>query len=335
MAVAVSGDKIREMAEKAGISHKNLQIPVSTEHVIKLLKSKEVNDIAITVTLDSSFLNDKKMPLIDIKMPKEMLQAAAAGKKDISLTVRDEKGGELYTWSFHGRELNKNKKDIKALNLSLSVEKVAENLQVSKLLAGKNGKGSAREKGVVISFRNNGILPAQAAVKIYIGAERSHKKDKEKAYVYYYNARSKKLDALPYSSGYKVDSSGFLTIQIKHCSDYVVLPEKADKSFVTALSDQIKVTPEKTTLSINSKTPVKIKMTLPGTLEQVTSFAEKTSGNAVGALVVTYRSANPRTAAVTSKGEITAKGKGTAVILTTIKLYNGETKTFQTKITVK
>ena len=178
-------------------------------------------------------------------------------------------------------------------------------------------------------------MPAQAAVRIYVGNLVPDASGK--VYVYHYNPETKKLETLPYSSGYQIDSEGYITVKLLHCSDYVVLPKPASSAVMTSLINQISITAGTGTLYYGGTRDysTKLTLTLPPTLELVASLEDKTSSSAIGAVVVSYESNNKKVATVSSDGTITATGTGKATIRTTVTLYSGKTKTFTTKVNVK
>lgn len=190
-------------------------------------------------------------------------------------------------------------------------------------------------KGLVINFSHHGDLPSQASVRIYVGNQEGIKTG-DKVLLYHYNSESNKLESLPYSSGYTVDADGYVTVQILHCSNYVLLTEVPDNSVVTALINQISVSVTDKILYFGGTAGATADyiITLPSTLEWISS-KDKTSSSAVGAVNITFTSDKPEVAAVDSRGHLIAKSVGTCTISAKVILYNGKTKTYKTTITVK
>lgn len=256
--------------------------------------------------------------------------AAKEAKKDLTVSVVNEEGKENYSWSFTGVDLVNSNQDITEVNLSLEVKSL-EQEELGNLRLRKKDV-----KGMVINFNHDGILPAQATVRIYVGNQVSIEAG-DRVYLYHYNRTTGKLETLPYSSRYEVDKYGYITVQILHCSDYVVLSDKAASSIITSLKNQISISPTSKNLYVGGTTDTitNIHISMPPTLQIVDNLEDETTSSAVGAVTVTYRSSNDRVATVDSNGKITAKGKGIAYITTTVKLYNGKTKTVKTTIIVK
>lgn len=335
--VSVTDGDIRKILDGAGTDKAvELRIPVVNQELIDQVGSRKEKEIAIEVNLPKIILADERISNVDLHLEAGLLSAAADGKKNISVVVKDETGKILYAWSFSGSDLSNSNKKMTDVNLFLTAGKVKDNGPVSQLLK----KGAAQEnllKGLVISFSHKGILPSKASVRINVGGLGDNTLRNKKVYVYYYNPVTGKLEALPYSSGYKVDKDGYITINIVHCSDYVILPKQADKNTVTSLSDQISVVPEKKTLYAGGtkESSANMKVTLPDTLELVSAFSNKTTSSAVGAVTVSYSSDNKKVVTVDKKGKITAKGVGTAAITSTITLYDNTKVTVKSVITVK
>ena len=269
-----------------------------------------------------------------ILLDPDVLRAARASEKDINISIRDDDGKERYSWSFSGSDLAASDKIIDELELSIRMQRVEEHEDIAKLL-GNSHLGNSNQSGLIISFGHHGDLPAQARIRIYVGDMGYSEGDK--LYLYYYNSETGKLITLPYSSNYVVDKDGYITVNIVHCSEYVLLPKQARTGIITSLRNQISVTKKKITLSLGSKknSTATIQVNLPTTLEQVDNFKEKTSAGAVGAVRFTYKSNNSKVASVDSTGKITAKKAGKAVITVTATLYSGKAKTFKVSVTVK
>jgi hypothetical protein len=187
----------------------------------------------------------------------------------------------------------------------------------------------------VISFGHDGILPSQASVRIYVG-DQENVKTGSKIYLYHYNYDTDKLEALPYASGYVVDKDGYITINIVHCSDYVVLSEEPVSNQITSLLDQITVKPIKKTIYLGgNSSETAIEVDLPSTLELVNSIEDNASQAAIGGVTIAYSSSNKKVATIDKAGKIKAVGEGKAVITTSITLYSGEVKIVKTSINIK
>lgn len=293
--------------------------------------NKEITQLNITAIMPKDLLANRNIDHANVNLPAELLKAAKEAGIDINVSVKDETGKEMYSWSFAGQSLQEAKGDISEINLSLTVGAIIDHVALNKLLSGMDDI----QNGLSLRFNHDGILPAQASVRIYVGNLVDIRN--RTIYLYHYNPDTGKLETLPYSSNYYVDSEGYITINVLHCSDYVVLTKAANKDVTTSLLEQIVISPTKKTLYVGGTQgfETSIKVMLPPTLEVVSSLRDQTSGSAVGAVVFTYKSTNSKVATVDNKGKIIAVGVGTTYIITTIKLYNNKSTSVRTKITVK
>ena len=330
--ISISRDSIRSLEDVSG--RMRITIPIESEELIDQLQDEAVTSVTIDLVLPDAITQNNAVAGSRILLDPDILRTAGESEKDISITVRDEDGKEKYSWSFSGSDLAASDKDIEELDLSLSIHIAEENEELAELL-GNSQTGSGNQNNLIINFGHHGDLPAQASIRIYVGDMGYSEGDK--LYLYYYNSETGKLDTLPYSSNYVVDSDGYITVDIVHCSEYVLLPKQASTGAITSLRSQISVVNKKITLELGSKSKstATIQVNLPATLEQVEKLKDKTSGSAVGAVRITYKSGNSKVASVDSTGKITAKKAGKAVITVTVTLYSGKTKTFKVSVTVK
>ena len=331
VAVSIPADKALEMLKQAAAEKKEVIIPIATEDIISQIKQAEVSSVNVDVTLSSDVLNNENIDYVNIKLESELLKAAAESGKDVKISVKDENGKEQYTWSFTGDDLKNRKNAVSDVNLSLSVAGISEDQKLNTLI---NGKSDADNSGnLIVRFNNEGSLPAQASVRIYVG---DIIKNDNEVYVYHYNEAAGMLETLPFGFSYAVDAEGYITVNLIHCSDYAVLQEEAKGSVVNTLREQISITPKTKTLHVggadNTTTDIVVK--LPETLQLVASMKDKTLSSAVGAVTVAFKSSDNKIATVDSNGKVKAVGTGTATITATVTLYSKKTITFKTTIKV-
>jgi hypothetical protein len=154
---------------------------------------------------------------VSINMGKTVLENLKQTQKDLTLTVTDSSSKlPLYSWTFKGADMAKSTETIKELNLALSLKSVTAD-------AGVNKAVSAAGKGLLVTFGNNGNLPAPATVKMFV-VDQGFTAG-QTVYLYYYNSDTKQIEALN-NSAYKVDDSGYVNVEIDHCSEYVLLPKQ-------------------------------------------------------------------------------------------------------------
>src|SRR5690606_32385081 len=94
---------------------------------------------------------------------------------------------------------------------------------------------------------HKGLLPAQAAIRLFLGDHEDFKPG-SKVYLYHYNEATNSLETLPYSSKYKIDKDGYVALNLLHGGTFAILPKAAEKEAITSLVKQLSVTPKKVTL---------------------------------------------------------------------------------------
>lgn len=307
---------------------------VGSEEDIELMHQGDVSGITLEVRIPDSLLNDTNADYT-IQLDAEILRMAKETETELHISVRDEEGIERYSWSFAGEDLAASDNDITDMDLSLQVEKLENHQEVTELMSQRDQGDRNQENGLIITFSHHGSLPAQASVRVFVGNMGYSEGDK--LYLYYYNTETGNLETLPYSTNYTVDSQGYITVNITHCSTYVLLPDQAKGEIITSLREQISVTPDTVALYHGSDkyAKAKINIKLPETLEVVKNLKDKTSGSAIGAVTISYQSSDKKIVSVDSTGNITAKKPGKATIKVTATLYSGKSKTFKIPVTVE
>ena len=315
-------------------TNKKIVIPVTTDTINKQVSNENISKINITVGMPDYLLDNSSMSNLEITLDLELLKKAGENTDDIKVTVKNEDGRERYSWSFSGEDIKNSKQEITDINLALTTASIS-NEELMKLL-GTEFVPSNNTNNILIDFAHEGILASQASVKIYVGNLEGIT-PKLPLYLYHLNTEIGKLETLPYSSTYTVDEQGYITVNILHCSDYVLTLNSADSKLINSLLNQITVTSTENTIYYKGtkNATAKIAISLPSTLEMVNSLKDKTSSNAIGGVTVTYASSNSKIAVVDKYGNITARGIGKVTINTTVTLYSGKTKSYKTVISVK
>lgn len=311
-----------------------LSVPIASDTAVSLLQSPEVSKADIRINLPDSLLTEGRLQITELLLKAEILKAAKEAGKDISISITDNSGKLLYTWNFSGKNLAASAREITDVNLKLAVDKIKENKQLSRLFVNSQAS-QIKERGLILHFDHNGILPAGVGVRI--NAKEAGLNPGEKVFLYYLNPSTGKLFTLPGGFRYQVDKDGYLTVNILHCSNYIILPERADNSLITSLLNQIEVTLLKEVLSLKGEKDreTAVKIDLPDTLVLVRDLKDKTGSDADGAVTVSFASGNTKIAEVDSSGKVTAKGAGTTVITAKITLYSGKIKNIIMTVIVK
>ncbi len=331
ISVQVDADDLIKKLTNVANTDKEILVPVITESILKKSIDKGINKVDMSVVLSKDILNSDKLEQVNLNLSEELLKTVKENGIDVVIYVKDETGKEVYSWSFSSKALADSKHGVSDVNLTLTLGSVEGHNDLKKLLK----TTEQGEKGVVVRYNHEGILPSQASVRLYVG--NLNNVENGKVYIYHYNTTTNKLDSLPYSSNYFVDADGYVSMDLLHCSEYVILTKPANKKAVTSLLKQIKVKANKKTLYVGAagKSTAQLTAELPSTLELVNSFVDKTSSDAIGAVVISYKSSNNKVVKVDKKGKLTAVGKGTASISATVKLYSKKSVVIKAKITVK
>ncbi len=307
---------------------KEKTITIEPEAISAAIEDTKVTSVSVSMKLPEAVLNNEKANT-NLVLNAEVLEKVKDTGKDLTVSVKNEDDKELYSWTFNKDALNGSKQELTDVNLSLKVSSIAKDAEFADIA--QNGSNP----GLVISFSQEGTLPSQASVRIYVGDQEAVKPGSS-IYLYHYDPETGKLNTLPNGYQYVVDQDGYVTIDLVHCSEYVILKEKAKASQITSLLDQISVRVKKKSLSVNNSKSAHsaVAIQFPTTLELVNSLKDKTSQSAIGAVTVSYQSSNPKVATVDKKGKITAKGIGKATIKTIITLYNGKKRVVKMRVTV-
>lgn len=315
----------------------SVEIPVSSGKLKEQIEKHKGAAAAVTVNVPDSVLMNEKLN-VNINLDADLLAAAQKAGDDLSVSVKNDKGRELYTWSFDGKDLAKAGQIKEDINLSLKVTEISDQEALKEMI--NDPASPEKAKGILLDFGEEGTLPTKASLRIYVGDYA--KKDANgnyiasKIYLYHYNKETGKLETLPHSSAYQVDKDGYVTIDLVHCSDYVVLTSPVKKSSMATLRSQIRITPRNLKLlSVTGKNTAKIQIALPETLQIVEALKDETRNAAVGAVTVNYTSADESVAAVDKYGTVTAKKAGKTDIYVNITLYSNKTKKVRIRVTVK
>jgi len=328
VSINISQDVIKELSNTDSSSGQiMLTIPLVSKELIKLMKDDNYSSVSIKLTLPDIITNNAFVAGIRLLLDPDIITSAKENEKNIYVIIKDEKDSDIYSWYFSGKDLAASDNEVTELDLSISLERDKDNHELAELLGSNSSKDGKGSNILVLNFGHNGKLPAQASVRVYVGNMGYSEGDR--LYLYYYNSDTNKLVTLPYSSKYFVDAYGYITINILHCSKYVLMPKQASSRIITSLRNQINIEPDNITLFLgsNENSKATVKVTLPETLEQVKNLKDKTSSSAKGAVVITYKSGNKKVATVDDAGNVVAKKTGKADIIVEITLYSGKKKT--------
>ncbi|GAA6408796.1 hypothetical protein K040078D81_29130 [Blautia hominis] len=155
--------------------------------------------------------------------------------------IAEEKGQLLYSWKFTGTGIT----NIDTF-IDFGIANSKENKDARSLMA----KGA---ENLYLEFAHEGELPGLAEIELYAG---DSFQDGQNLYLYYYN--TKKNGVEPIQKSIKV-VDGYVTIQIEHCSTYILTTKlvRKDEQFPAVTvnkTDGTKKTPVKPTTKTTAKT---------------------------------------------------------------------------------
>ncbi len=198
-----------DTAQKAAVT-----INVPTAAIVQQLAAKK--NVDLTITVPSAVAKDAVgNAVVTINANKEILEAAKDNLTDVTIKIKDADTQQLaYSWTFKGEDLAKSTVPVNDVNIAMSVHLTTEVPKVNVI--------TPTNKGLVLSFDHSGLLPSVASVK-FSALERGFKPG-QTLYFYYYNPTTRQIESLG-NDAYTVDGDGNVTVQISHCSDYVLLPK--------------------------------------------------------------------------------------------------------------
>lgn len=330
-------NKVRNAKKQMGME---IPYPISIQFInnelIEHFKKEAIKEAVLSIVIPKDILDNDNLIIETILLEAKLLMAAAEKERDIIIVVKDDAGKERFTWSWYGKDLAKSKREIKDVNLAMTLSRINEVQQFEELLGTDDSK--VMTQGYALRFRQMGILPSQARVKIYVGKEvtESGWNNRNIVYLYHRNLVTGKLDTLPYSSNYRITEDGYITITILTGTDYVMLPKPASKKVVSTLRDQIIV--KSAAIKLNSTgegSSYQINLELPDTLVLIGSDTEDTSLGYIGGVSASFSSSDNKVVTVDQRGRVTAVKKGSATITVTLTLYSNKTKIVKVKVKVK
>lgn len=224
LAVTVPSDVAAAIQGATPQAPAEVRITPPTAELQDQLNNPAIHTVGLNIQVPSIIANNTNSSVsVSVSLPAEVLQTAKDTQKDLTFSISDAQSGrELYSWSFSGASFNQSISPVAPVNLALSVTPVAGNSSPAAVAANSS-------TGVIVGFARNGLLPALAAVRVYVGNQAGVTPNSG-MYLYYYNSSSNLLENMP-QGRYTVDSNGYVTLTIAHCSEYVLLPDKAKNSY--------------------------------------------------------------------------------------------------------
>ncbi|ROR25719.1 glycosidase [Mobilisporobacter senegalensis] len=229
-------------------------------------------------------------------LPKEILETIKGKDVEISLNMGD------YVWTISGKNIKDNIAFEENYNLKVSsITNIKEKSQITKAINDAKRNNKVANKKIQIqqfAIENYREFPFSADLTLKL----ENKYNNRYVYLNYYNEKTKKIELYGYG---KADKYGYVTLSLEHSSAYV----------------------------LTSENPILPSVIKTKTLKAGKNYTLKVN-NALNKAGITYSSGNPSVAAVSKKGYVKTKKKGTAIIKIKV-VQAGKTYLYQTKITVK
>jgi hypothetical protein len=217
LSMTVSTDAVAAVSSATAQAPAAINISTPSDTIISQLNDPAVQSVSVSLNVPASIAyGTLSNTSVGIALDPSVLSAAAANKKAVAVNVTDSLTGRVaYSWTFNGADAAA-VSSTAPINLALNVQTTALNPTVS-------GAVPSANKGVLLTFANNGALPVSATVRVYVGDQGFL--PGQMAYLYYYNPVTNQIEALENSASV-VDADGYATFSFGHSSQYVVLPQK-------------------------------------------------------------------------------------------------------------
>lgn len=181
----------------------------TVKFVVKaVISSEDKSTDTVEKTITNSSENNVDVSLANTSLVSKSIFEAISKLEDankdkkVSFTVNT--NNTTLTWTFKVDEI-KNSNNIKDIDLSLNAQAPNKDI-ITKIDSNSQ----------ILSFKDNGVLPAPATIKVKLD---STKLDISKpVYFYYYNPTTKSTELI--SGPLTPDKDGYVEVTIKHCSDY-------------------------------------------------------------------------------------------------------------------
>ncbi|SHO43179.1 leucine-rich repeat protein [Anaerocolumna xylanovorans] len=252
-------------------------------------------------------------------LPGAVLKELAGTNQTVTFTL-----GDGISWSISGNEIKKASEDGSVpdwKNIDLKVTVGAGQIPEKTLEALAAQTGAANKEGIILlSLSHDGSFGFTPRLSVSIGSSQAGRT----ANLFYYNPATGQLELMCTAA---IDSEGNTVFPFSHASDYAIAVD--DGTILKAELDKLALTPAKKTLYTGGNTgkSTALKVSPPASLSTLTKEDSLYP-------VITYTSSDPKVAAVTAEGKVTAKKAGKAVITVTVTA-GGVSKALKTDITVK
>ena len=192
------------------------------------LKAADQKPVHVVLEIPSGVIGDSATPLTRINLPKEVLEASKESGKELTVTVKDEKGNVACQWMIDGTEMKKSEQPLDSMNLyfnAVPVKKLSENRkEIKTAVSGMTGISEIEVPGLNIALGGENVFPSKVKVKLPVGNEAGIYPG-DLIGLYCYNHENGQIEGLE-RNDYMVGEDGYVTIDFDRGLDYVLVPKK-------------------------------------------------------------------------------------------------------------
>ena len=202
-----------------------IKVMTPTDDLIGQLRNNDVKAVQLSLQIPEAMASNTNTNVrISVHVDRSVLQQAKDAQKDFLIAmVNSATGKELYSWAFTGAVLERSVTSVNDLDLAVNVIPVKTDATVAPIVIGNTEDKSTA--GLIVKFANNGLLPGNATVRVYVGNQENGTPN-SKLFPYALDCGNSTLKHTSQGTC-SVDQNGFVTLTISQCSDYVLLPNPA------------------------------------------------------------------------------------------------------------
>lgn len=182
----------------------------TTEELLQIIEEMQTNQDIKLIIADELIFDE------------EVLRASKDGNHELYIAYVDYATGDvLYEWNIKSID-----NLIDEWNTNIIIGE--ENPEIEEILEEYEMDGEHKS----VEFEHEGVLPGKAYVKIFVGDTFNIA---QTVHFYYFNAE---INILEIVGSYVVDEEGYVTVEIEHCSEYILTETKIPENEITAESNK-------------------------------------------------------------------------------------------------
>lgn len=219
ISASINDSLVSQAIDAAGVTIPvNVTVTLPKQDVLAQLGNETVSNINVDLMIPSQIVTGGKATITGVTLEQDVVAAAKASGKDITVTVKDEKGNFAYEWQIDGAALQGSASETSSMNLAVEVKPVQG-------LTGSDEeikKAAGGNEGLYVGVNHNGTLLATLHVKI-ASLEGAGLQPGAEVFLYQYNPATKQLEIAD-NNRYTVAADKTVTIPMNQGGEYVLLP---------------------------------------------------------------------------------------------------------------